>query len=121
MPPGGRSLCDPRDLQTSGSGGLLLRILLPVNCVLREKIAHRLTRPAGQPSLTKVKRFLEDFQYYAASWDKERRVIAKIEWHSGKLFPRVGFIVTILPMESDWVVRFYNQRDTAEQHTKEGK
>ena len=49
------------------------------------------------------------------------RVIAKIEWHPGELFPKVGFIVTNLPMEPDWVVRFYNQRGTAEQHIKEGK
>ena len=32
----------------------------------------------------------------------------------------MGFIVTNLPMEPDWVVRFYNQRGTAEQHIKEG-
>jgi hypothetical protein len=41
--------------------------------------------------------------------------------HPGELFPRVGFIVTNLPMEPDWVVRFYNRRGTAEQHIKEGK
>ena len=41
-------------------------------------------------------------------------MIAKIEWHPRELFPRVGFIVTNLPMEPDWVVRFYNQRGTAE-------
>ncbi|SFT11629.1 Transposase DDE domain group 1 [Sulfitobacter marinus] len=35
--------------------------------------------------------------------------------------PRVGFIVTNLPVEPDWVVRFYNQRGTAEQHIKDGK
>jgi hypothetical protein len=50
-----------------------------------------------------------------------RCAIAKIEWHQGELFPRVGFIVTNLPMEPDWVARFYNQRGTAEQHIKEGK
>lgn len=96
-------------------------IRLPANTVLREQIAHRLTRPVGRPSQTKVKRFYEDFEYQAASWDKPRRVIAKIEWHPGELFPRVGFIVSNLPMEPDWVVRFYNQRATAEQHIKEGK
>ena len=96
-------------------------IRLPANNVLREKIAHRLTRPVGRPSQTKVKRFYEDFDYQAASWDKPRRVIAKIEWHPGELFPRDGFIVTNLPMDPDWVVRFYNQRGTAEQHIKEGK
>ncbi|MDU8913741.1 IS1380 family transposase [Aestuariicoccus sp. MJ-SS9] len=101
--------------------GYFYAIRLPVNAVLREKIAHRLTRPVGRPSLTKVKRFYEDFHYQAQSWEDERRVIAKIEWHPGELFPRVGFIVTNLPMEPDWVVRFYNQRGTAEQHIKEGK
>ena len=101
--------------------GYLYAIRLPTNNVLREKIAHRLTRPVGRPSLTKVKRFFEDFHYQAASWDKERRVIAKIEWHPGELFPRVGFIVTNLPMEPDWVMGFYNQRGTVEQHIKEGK
>lgn len=80
-----------------------------------------LTRPVGRPSPTKVKRFHEDFGYQAQSWDKPRRVLARIEWHPGELFPRVGFIVTNLPMEPDWVVRFYNQRGTAEQHIKEGK
>ena len=101
--------------------GYFYTIRLPSNAVLKEKIAHRLTRPVGRPSLTKVKRFYEDFEYQAASWDKPRRVIAKIEWHPGELFPKVGFIITNLPMEPDWVVRFYNQRGTAEQHIKEGK
>jgi hypothetical protein len=101
--------------------GYFYAIRLPADNVLREKIAHRLTRPVGRPSLTKVKRFFEDFEYQAQSWDKERRVIAKIEWHPGELFPRVGFIVTNLLMEPDWVVRFYNQRGPAEQHIKEGK
>jgi len=32
----------------------------------------------------------------AASWDRPRRVIAKVEHHLGELFPRVGFIVTTL-------------------------
>ena len=62
-------------------------IRLPANNVLSEKIAHRLTRPVGRPSLTKVKWFFEDFQYQAASWCKERRVIAKIEWPPGERFP----------------------------------
>jgi hypothetical protein len=70
----------------------------------------------GRPSQTKVNRPYGDFQYQAASWDKERCVIAKIEWHPGELFPRMGFIVTNLPMDADWVVGFYNRRGTAEQH-----
>jgi hypothetical protein len=101
--------------------GYFYAIRLPANTVLREKIAHRLTRPVGRPSLTKVKRFIEDFHYRAASWDNECRVIAKIEWHPGELFPRVGFIVTNLPMEPDEVTRFHNRRSAAEQHLKESK
>ena len=101
--------------------GYFYAIRLPTNAVLRSRIAHRMTRPVGRPSLTKIKRFYEDFEYQAQSWDRPRRVIAKIEWHPGELFPRVGFIVTNMPMNPDWVVRFYNQRGTAEQHIKEGK
>jgi uncharacterized protein YhhL (DUF1145 family) len=96
-------------------------IRLPANAVHREKIAHRLTRPAGRPPKTKVKRFYEDFECQAKSWNKPRRVIAKIEWHPGELFPRVGFVVTNLPMEPDDVIGFYNRRGTAEQHIREGK
>src|SRR5205807_7724171 len=57
----------------------------------------------------------------AVSWTKARWVIAKVEFHFGELFPRVGFIVTTLEMDSRAVVRFYNKRGTAEQWIKEGK
>ena len=67
--------------------GYFYAIRLPANNVLREKIAHLLTRPVGRPSLTKVNRFYEDLEYQAASWDKERRVIAKIEMASGRAVP----------------------------------
>ncbi len=89
--------------------------------VLREQIAHRLTRPVGRPSQTKVKRFHEDFQYQAASWDKARRVIAKIEWHPGDLLPRFGFVVTNLNRPDKQVVAFSNRRGPAGQWIKEGK
>jgi len=101
--------------------GYFYAIRMKKNAVLEGCIAHRLTRPVGRPSKTKVKRFYEDFQYQAASWDRPRRVVAKIEWHPGELFPKIGFIVTNLPMEPDEVTRFYNRRGTAEQHIKEGK
>jgi len=61
------------------------------------------------------------FEYQAASWDRPRRVIAKIEHHLGELFPRGGFIVTTLTGTNRAVARFYNQRGTAEQWIKEGK
>jgi len=95
-------------------------IRLPANAVLQDRIAHRLKRPVGRPP-KHVRRFYEDFEYQAKSWDKPRRVVAKIEWHSGELFPRVGFVVTNLPMDPEWVSGFYNRRGTAEQHIREGK
>ena len=48
-------------------------------------------------------------------------MVAKLEWHAGELYPRVGFIVTNLPRSAERVVKFYNQRGTAEQWIKEGK
>jgi len=48
-------------------------------------------------------------------------VIAKVEWHSGELYPRVGFIVTNMSRPAERVVAFYNKRGTAEQWIKEGK
>ena len=47
--------------------------------------------------------------------------MAKVEWHPGELYPRVGFIVTNLSRPANRVVNFYNQRGTAEQWIKEGK
>ena len=61
------------------------------------------------------------FLYQAASWKIARRVVAKVEFHFGELFPRVGFIVTNLETPSRSVVHFYNKRGTAEQRIKEGK
>ena len=48
-------------------------------------------------------------------------MVAKVEFHLGELFPRVGFIVTNLAADNRAVVRFYNKRGTAEQWIKEGK
>jgi hypothetical protein len=62
-----------------------------------------------------------DFLYQAASWDKARRVVAKVEWHQGELSPRVGFILTNLSWRRTRVARFHNERGTAEQWIKEGK
>ena len=63
----------------------------------------------------------KSFQCQADSWTTPRRVVAKVEHHVGELFPRVGFIVTNLPIHNRAVVRFYNKRGTAEQWIKEGK
>jgi len=98
----------------------LYAIRLKSNAVLERHIQHLLTRPVGRPPKKPVVRY-HNFMYQAGSWDRERRVVAKIEWHQGELFPRVGFIVTNLSWRSKRVTRFYNQRGTAEQWIKEGK
>ena len=93
---------------------------LPANDNLQRNITELLTRPVGLPSYGPVVRF-KSFLYQAASWTPARRVVAKVEFHCGELFPRVGFIVTNLTGTSRAVVRFYNKRGTAEQWIKEGK
>jgi len=95
-------------------------IRLKGNAVLYAKIEHLLTRPVGRPP-KKPTVVYHSFQYRAASWHKSRRVVAKVEWHAGELFPRIGFIVTNLRWKSSNVVKFYNKRGTAEQWIKEGK
>ena len=95
-------------------------IRLPANQVLERRIEDLLTRPRGRPSYAPLVRY-RSFHYQAASWDRPRRVIAKVEHHLGELFPRVGFIVTTLTGTNRAVVHFYNQRGTAEQWIKEGK
>ena len=68
-----------------------------------------------------VRRLYASFRYQAQSWDRPRRVVAKVEWHPGELYPRVGFIVTNLHRPAKKVVAFYTGRGTAEQWIKEGK
>jgi hypothetical protein len=100
--------------------GVRYAIRLPPNDGLERQIEDMLTRPRGRPSHAPLVRY-RSFHYQAASWDRPRRVIAKVEHHIGELFPRVGFIVTTLTGTNRAVVRFYNQRGTAEQWIKEGK
>jgi hypothetical protein len=100
--------------------GFRYAIRLKANAVLEREIEHLLTRPVGRPS-HKPKVFYHSFQYQAKSWRHSRRVVAKVEWHAGELFPRVGFIVTNLNKHSKNIVKFYNGRGTAEQWIKEGK
>ena len=95
-------------------------VRLPANDNLQRNIRELLTRPVGRPRYKPVVRF-KSFLYQAASWTIARRVVAKVEFHCGELFPRVGFIVTNLRTSSRAVVRFYNKRGTAEQWIKEGK
>ena len=99
---------------------VMLRLRLKANAVLERHIAHLLKRLVGRPS-KRPKVFYHAFRYRAKSWDRARRVVAKVEWHAGELFPRVGFVVTDLRRSPKRVVKFYNGRGTVEQWIKEGK
>jgi hypothetical protein len=100
--------------------GYAYAIRLPGNAVLQRRIAHLLKRPVGRPP-HEVRRFYASFRYQAQTWNRSRRVVAKVEWHPGELYPRVGFLVTNLARPPERVVAFYNQRGTAEQWIREGK
>ncbi len=102
------------------SEGILYAMRIKANSRLYEHVDHLMTRPVGRPS-AKPKVFYHVFSYRAKSWRRSRRVIAKIEWHVGELFPRVGFIITNLSARAEKVVRFYNKRGNCEQWIKEGK
>jgi hypothetical protein len=100
--------------------GVKYAIRIPANDSLERDIAEMLTRPVGRPSHKPVV-WYKSFLYQAESWKTARRVVAKVEFHFGELFPRVGFLVTNLETDSRAVVRFYNKRGTAEQWIREGK
>jgi len=92
--------------------GMSYVIRLPTNRVLQDRIGYLLKRPVGRP-LHEARRYYASFGYQAQSWNKPRRVVAKVEWHPGELYPRVGFVVTNLARPAERVVAFYNQRGTA--------
>jgi hypothetical protein len=96
-------------------------IRLPANAVLNRLIDPHLTRPVGRPPKSGIQIRLVDFRYQAQTWDRERRVVAKIEWHEGELFPRIGFIVTNSKLPAGKVVKVYNGRGDVENRIKEGK
>jgi len=76
--------------------------------------------PWADPERDPVIKYVS-FQYRAGSWEKERRIVAKIEHHQGETFPRIGYIVTNLKWNNKTVIKFYNGRGTCEQWIKEGK
>ena len=96
-------------------------IRLPANQILQRMMKPHLRRPVGRPPKSGIQVKIVDFHYRAKSWNKPRRVICKIEWHTGELFPRVGFIVTNSGQEDMDVIEIYNGRGDVENRIKEGK
>ena len=117
---GDAGFANPQVYEFLEAEGYSYTIRLPANAILYRQIQHLMTRPVGRPPEQPITQY-HDFTYQAATWDKTRRVVAKVEWHKDELFPRVGFIVTNLGGGSASVTWFYNGRGTAEQCIKEGK
>ena len=117
---GDAAFANPEIYEFLEAEGMGYAIRLPANRVLQDKIGYLLKRPVGRPP-QEVRRYYSSFSYQAGSWNKPRRVVAKVEWHPGELYPRVGFIVTNLARPAERVVAFYNHRGTCEQYIKEGK
>src|ERR1700688_164308 len=117
---GDAAFANPEIYEFLEAEGYGYAIRLPTNSVLQGKIGHLLKRPVGRPP-QEVRRFFASFSYRAQSWNKPRHVVAKVEWHPGELYPRVGFIVSNLARSAEGIVAFYNHRGTCEQYIKEGK
>jgi len=117
---GDAAFAKPEIYEYLEENSLLYAIRMPANELLHEQIRPLLTRPVGRPPEKPIICWSE-FRYQAGSWDRPRRVVAKVEWHQGELFPRVGFIVTNMSAKPEGVVHFYRGRGTAEQWIKEGK
>jgi hypothetical protein len=97
-------LCSP----ASGQPGVAGQDRLPLQA------PGRATAAGGAPLLCQL-------SLPSRLMDKAPRVVAKVEWHPGELYPRVGFIVTNLARTVERLVAFYNHRGTCEQYIKEGK
>jgi hypothetical protein len=117
---GDAAFANPEVYELLEAEGYKYTIRLPANSILQESVAWLLKRPIGRPS-HEVRRYYASFSYRAGSWTMPRRVVAKVEWQPGELYPRLGFIVTNMTRPAERVVTFYNQRGTAEQWIKEGK
>ena len=117
---GDAAFANPEMYEYLEAEGIGYAIRLPANRILQDRIGYLLKRPVGRPPHA-VRRYYASFSYQAQSWNKSRHVVAKVEWHPGELYPRVGFIVSNLPRSAEGIVAFYNQRGRCEQHIKEGK
>ena len=89
--------------------GIDYAVRIKENKKLAELAAPYAKRSVGRPGKQPVVKYVS-FQYRAAAWEKERRIVAKIEHHQGEMFPRIGFIVTSLKWNKKTVVRFYSPK-----------
>jgi hypothetical protein len=109
---GDAAFASPEVYEFLEAEGFKYAIRIPANKVLQESIGHLLKRPVGRPP-NDVRRYHASFSYQAGTWEKTRRVVAKVEWHPGELYPPVGLdplrgsSVTNLSRPAERVVAFY--------------
>jgi Transposase DDE domain group 1 len=89
---GDAAFANPEIYEFLEAEGMGYAIRLPANSILQSKIGYLLKRPVGRPAHD-LRRYFASFSYQAQSWRKPRRVVAKVEWYPGELYPRVRFIV----------------------------
>ena len=117
---GDAAFADPKLLELCEGVEGEYAIRIKENSRLAEMVKDWMKRPVGKDK-KKIIVVYKDFLYQAESWDKPRRIVAKIEYHPDEIFPIVRFIVTNLKYHPKKVVKFYNKRGTCEQWIKEGK
>jgi hypothetical protein len=88
---------------------------------LDKLVALHPSRPVGRPPQGGIQVKIVDLHYQAKSWSKPRRAVAKIEWHRGELFPRIGFVATDSRLPAGKVVKVYHGRGDVENRIQEGK
>ncbi len=105
-----------------GEGAVeIVQIKIPSNANLMRLLEPHLNRPVGRPPQSGIQVKIVDLHYQAKSWSRPRRVVAKIEWHRGELFPRIGFVITNSRLPAGKVIKVYNGRAEIENRIKEGK
>lgn len=62
-----------------------------------------------------------EFTYKASSWDKERRVVVKVEKPEGQMCYNYTFVVSNMKSTPKKIIMFYCNRGTMENFIKEGK
>ena len=117
---GDAAFANPEMYEVPEAEQIAYTIRLPANDALQRRIGYLPRRPVGRPP-HEVRRYYASFTYQAQSRSKPRRVVAKVEWHQGELYPRVGFIVGNLARPAERVVAFYNQPGTAEQRIRKAR
>jgi hypothetical protein len=96
-------------------------IRIPANNNLDKLVGPHLGRPVGRPPKNGIQVKIIDLSYQAGGWSRTRRIVAKIEWHRGELFPRIGFVVTSSRLPASKVIKVYNGRAEIENRIKECK